>query len=169
MTGDPGMTGEPGTPSRRDRLLAAAGRIRAAAPLLPDEALTDPDPDTGERWDRRQVLAHVAEMLPYWAEQVELVAAGDEVSFGRVSSNPERIGAIERDRHDDPARLLDRVDDGVGVALALLERLDDRAMATTGHHQTLGEMTVAEMIDRFMVAHLEEHADQLDPLAGGGR
>jgi len=42
-------------------------------------------------------------------------------------------------------------------------------MATTGHHQTLGEMTVAEMIDRFMVAHLEEHADQLDPLTGGGR
>jgi len=169
MTGDPGVPGSPGTPSRRDRLVASAGRIRAAAPLLPDEALTDPDPDTGERWDRRQVLAHVAEMLSYWAEQVELVAAGDEVPFGRAVSNPQRIAAIERDRREDPSRLLDRVDDGVGVALALLERLDDRAMATSGHHQTLGEMTVAEMIDRFMVAHLEEHADQLDPLAGGGR
>ena len=162
MTGDPGMTGEPGTPSRRDRLLAAAGRIRAAAPLLPDEALTDPDPDTGERWDRRQVLAHVAEMLPYWAEQVELVAAGDEVSFGRVSSNPERIGAIERDRREDPSRLLDRVDDGLGIVLALLERLDDDALAHSGRHQVLGEMTGAAIVDRFLVDHLEEHADQLD-------
>jgi len=162
MTGDRGMTGEPGTPSRRDCLVAAAGRIRAAALLLPDEALTDPDPDTRERWDRRQVLAHVAEMLPYWAEQVELVAAGDEVPFGRVSSNPERIGAIERDRREDPSRLLDRVDDGLGVVLALLERLDDDALAHSGRHQVLGEMTVAAIIDRFLVDHLEEHADQLD-------
>jgi hypothetical protein len=28
-------------------------------------------------------------------------------------------------------------------------------------------MTVAEIVDRFAVAHLEEHADQLDP--GGAR
>ena len=162
MTGDPGVPGEPGTPSRRDRLVASAGRIRAAAPLLPDEALTDPDPDTGERWDRRQVLAHVAEMLPYWAEQVELVAAGNEVPFGRVSSNPERIGAIERDRREDPSRLLDRVDDGVGIVLALLERLDDDALARSGRHQVLGEMTAAAIVDRFLVDHLEEHADQLE-------
>jgi len=162
MTGEPGVPGSPGTPSRRDRLVASAGRIRAAAPLLPDEALTDPDPDTGERWDRRQVLAHVAEMLPYWAEQVELVVAGDEVPFGRVSSNPERIGAIERDRREDPSRLLDRVDDGVGIVLALLERLDDDALAHSGRHQVLGEMTVAAIVDRFLVDHLEEHADQLE-------
>jgi len=162
MTGDPGVPGSPGTPSRRDRLVASAGRIRAAAPLLPDEALTDPDPDTGERWDRRQVLAHVAEMLPYWAEQVELVAAGEEVPFGRVSSNPERIAAIERDRREDPSRLLDRVGDGLGVVLALLERLDDDALAHRGRHQVLGEMTVAAIVDRFLVDHLEEHADQLE-------
>jgi hypothetical protein len=149
--------------SRRERLLAAAGRIRAAAPAVPDDTLTDPDPATGERWDRRQVLAHVAEMLPYWARQAELVASGQQQTFGRVRTDPDRVGAIERDRHEDPGRLLDRVDEGVGVALALLERLDDQAMARTGHHQTLGDMTVAELVDRFMVAHLEEHADQLDP------
>ena len=49
------------------------------------------------------------------------------------------------------------------MVLALLDRLDDRALAAAGRHQTLGEMTVAEIIDRFAVAHLEEHADQLDP------
>jgi len=162
------MTGDPGTSARRDRLVAAAGRIRAAASLLPDEALTDPDPDTGERWDRRQVLAHVAEMLPYWVEQVELVAAGDQVPFGRAKSNPERIAAIERDRREDPSRLLDRVDAGLGVVLALLDRLDDGALARSGRHQTLGEMTVAGIVDRFLVDHLEEHADQLEARQRGG-
>jgi hypothetical protein len=148
--------------SRRERLLAAAGRIRASAPAVADDALTDPDPDTGERWDRRQVLAHVAEMLPYWSRQAELVASGQQRDFGRVRSDPGRAGAIERDRHEDPERLLGRIDEGVAVALALLERLDDQAMARTGRHQTLGEMTVAELVDRFLVGHLEEHADQLD-------
>jgi DinB superfamily len=152
---------------REERLLAAAGRIRASALARPDDALTDPDPDSGERWDRGQVLAHVAEMLPYWARQAELIATGRQVEFGRVKSDPDRIGAIERDRRQDPQRLLSRIDEGVAVVLALLERLDARALAATGRHQTLGEMTVAAIIDRFAVAHLEEHADQLDP--GGAR
>ena len=145
------------------RLQAAAGRLRASAVLLPDDVLTDADPESGERWDRGQVLAHVAEMLPYWAQQAELVAAGGQTEFGRVSSDPDRIAAIERDRREDPERLLGRVDEGVAVVLALLDRLDDQALARTARHQTLGEMTVAELVNRFAVAHLEEHADQLDP------
>jgi len=161
--------------SRAERLLAAAGRIRASAVLVPEDALTDPDPESGERWDRGQALAHVAEMLPYWAQQAklivagqqaELIASGRQVEFGRVKGDPDRIGAIERDRREDPQRLLTRVDEGVAVVLALLDRLDDQDLAATGRHQTLGEMTVAEIIDRFAVAHLEEHADQLDPPAG---
>jgi hypothetical protein len=153
-----------GAPQRRaERLLAAAGRIRASASALPDGALTEPDPESGERWDRGQVLAHVAEMLPYWAQQAELVAACRRDEFGRVRSDPGRVEAIERDRREHPARLLARVEEGVAVVLALLERLDDRALAATGHHQTLGDMTVAELIDRFLVSHLEEHADQLAP------
>jgi DinB superfamily len=151
-----------------ERLLAAAGRIRASALVPPDDALTDPDPDSGERWDRGQVLAHVAEMLPYWARQAELIAAGRQAEFGRVKSDPDRIAAIERDRREDPRRLLGRVDEGVATVLALLDRLDAQALARTGHHQTLGDMTVAEIVDRFAVAHLEEHADQLDPRRGPG-
>jgi hypothetical protein len=151
-----------GQVERVERLLAAAGRIRASAVVLPDDALTDPDPDSGERWDRGQVLAHVAEMLPYWAQQAELIAAGEQLEFGRVKSDPGRLAAIDRDRREDPERLLGRVDEGVAVVLALLDRLDDQALARTGRHQTLGEMTVAELLDRFAVAHLEEHADQLE-------
>ena len=162
--GNPGGSGPRGVGpvDRAERLLAAAGRIRASAQVVPDDALTDPDPDSGERWDRGQVLAHVAEMLPYWARQAELVASGAQVAFGRVKSDQERIAVIERDRREDPARLLARVDEGVAVVLALLERLDDQALAAVGHHQTLGDMTVAEIVDRFLVAHLEEHADQLE-------
>jgi len=163
--GLPGGSGPKGVApvDRAERLLAAAGRIRASAQVVPDDALTDPDPDSGERWDRGQVLAHVAEMLPYWARQAELVASGAQVAFGRVKSDQERIAAIERDRREHPERLLERLDEGVGMVLDLLDRLDDQSLARTGQHQTLGEMPVAAILDRFVVDHLEEHADQLDP------
>jgi DinB superfamily len=168
--GDKGPRAEgPGAGDRAGRLLAAAGRIRGGAAVVPDDALvTDPDPETGERWDRGQVLAHVAEMLPYWAQQAELVATGRQAEFGRVKGDPDRIEAIERDRRDDPERLLGRIDEGVAVVLALLDRLDATALARTGRHPTVGAMSVAEIVDRFAVAHLEEHADQLDPRRGPG-
>jgi DinB superfamily len=144
------------------RLHAAAGRIRAHAGALPPRGLTSPDPDTGERWDAGQLLAHVAEMLPYWVREAELVAvSGDGVPFGRVRTDPERVAAIERDRREDPDRLLGRMDEGVAAVLALVGSLDGTALARVGTHQTLGRMTVADIVDRFVVAHLEEHAEQL--------
>ena len=66
---------------RQARLLAAAGRIRSAVPVASDDALTGPDPETGERWDRRQVLAHVAEMLAY-ASEAAPVRRGDVLGSG---------------------------------------------------------------------------------------
>jgi DinB superfamily len=148
---------------RSSRLRSAAERIRATVPRVPDDARTSADPETGERWDRGQVLAHVAEILPYWSEQVELVVErGGGVPFGRVKSNPERIAAIERDRGVDPAELLRRMDQGLERVLVLLDRLDDRALERTGTHERLGEMTAATIVDRFLVEHLEEHAEQLE-------
>jgi hypothetical protein len=155
---------------RSSRLRNAAERIRATVPRVPDDARTSADPETGERWDRGQVLAHVAEILPYWAEQVELVVErGGGVPFGRVKSNPERIAAIERDRGVDATELLRRMDQGLERVLALLDRLDDRALARTGTHERLGEMTAATIVDRFLVEHLEEHAEQLEEGAAAGR
>lgn len=154
----------PASPDRwAARLQAAAGRIRAHVGALPPRALTSPDPDTGERWDAGQLLAHVAEMLSYWVREAELVvASGDGVPFGRVKTDPERVAAIERDRREDPVRLLGRMDEGVAAVLAFVGSLDPTALARVGTHQTLGRMTVADVVDRFVVAHLEEHAEQLE-------
>jgi hypothetical protein len=152
---------------RSSRLRSAAERIRGTVPEMPDDARTSADPETGEQWDRGQVLAHVAEILPYWSEQVELVVErGGGVPFGRVKSDPERIAAIERDRGVDTAELLRRMDQGLQRVLELLDCLDMDALERTGTHERLGEMTAAAVIDRFIVEHLEEHAEQLEETAG---
>jgi hypothetical protein len=152
---------------RSSRLRSAAERIRATVPEMPDDAMTSADPESGERWDRGQVLAHVAEILPYWSEQVELVVEhGGGVPFGRVKSDPDRIASIERDRRLDTAELLRRIDQGLQQVLELLDRLDEPALARTGTHERIGEMTAAAIIDRFLVEHLEEHAEQLEEGVG---
>src|ERR1700674_1314903 len=64
--------------------------------------LTGADTKTGERWDAGQVWAHVAEFIPHWVGRGEkVIAAGsaDPVPFGRTKASPERLQAIERDRH----------------------------------------------------------------------
>jgi hypothetical protein len=38
---------------------------------------------------------------------------------------------------------------------------------TCGLHPTLGSMTVAQIVARFLADHLEEHAAQLDELVSG--
>ncbi|HYT25434.1 MAG TPA: DinB family protein [Actinomycetota bacterium] len=153
----------PAPGDRAARLLAAAGRIRAHVADWPPGVLTTPDADTGERWDAGQLLAHVAEMLPYWTQEAELVAAsGGGVAFGRVKTDPDRVAAIERDRREHLSLLLGRIDEGVAEVLQLVDGLDGEALAREGTHQTLGRMTVAGIVDRFLVDHLEEHAEQIE-------
>ena len=79
----------------------------AERPLPP--GLTEPDADTEERWEAGQVWAHLAEFPGYWLAQAQRVVAlptNEPVPFGRVKTDADRIDAIERDRHTDPAALL---------------------------------------------------------------
>jgi hypothetical protein len=139
-----------------------------AARAFPGDALTTPDPPTGERWEAGQVWAHVAEFIPYWLGEAALVieTGGDEpVPFGRTKSDPGRVAAIERDRSTDQSRLWDRTDRDIVALREFLTGLDDSAWRARGLHPTLGEMDLGHIVDEFLVGHLEQHASQLDKLA----
>lgn len=49
----------------RERVEASLRDLAALQPAGWHD-LGPPDPETGERWDGRNVLGHMAEMLPYW-------------------------------------------------------------------------------------------------------
>ncbi len=148
---------------RQRRLTDVMWRIRHFAGAASASARTPADPQTGERWDCGQVLAHVVEMIPYWLEQAKEVRAwGGGVPFGRIKSDPERIAAIERDRNQNLEALLSRMDLEIDEVRAWIICLDESDWAQTGTHQTRGEMSVARIIDEFVLDHLEEHAEQLE-------
>ena len=152
------------------RLEAVTPRLAAHALRPAPEGLTDPDEPSGERWQAGQAWAHLAEFVPYWIGQFRLVLAepGPEpVPFGRVKTDANRVAAIERDREVPIDELWARMQGQFAELRAFLESLTPDQWAREGLHPTLGAMPMPRMVDRFIVSHLEEHADQLDGLVGG--
>ena len=152
----------------RARFAALAPRVAAGEPWPLAEAFgTEPEAS----WGPREVLAHAAEMLPYWLGEYERVVdaargTGDGAPFGRVAADALRIGVLERDRTLPLRELFERIDAGIvrwERRLASVTPADD---ARAGVHSRLGEMTAADLRDRFVTGHLEEHLGQLEAILG---
>jgi hypothetical protein len=157
-----------------DGLLARLAEVErrlvehAARPL--PSGLADPDPGAEERWEAGQIWAHLAEFPAYWLAQARRVIAeptNPPVPFGRVKTDAGRIAAIERDRHTDPQALLARVRADLAEVGDAARSWDAATWRRVGTHPKRGEMTIAGIVETFIVDHLEEHADQLDGLAAG--
>ena len=165
-----------------DRLDAVECRLHAHATLHRFDGLTEPDPGGTERWHAGQVWAHLAEFGRYWLAELDHVLddpCAGPVPFGRTKRDPVRLAAIEGGRRPwmpvPPTPLVD-VDSsgpsrGYEVVRAAIDALRGRLLELTvpdwgrvGHHETLGDLTVAEQLQHFHVGHYEEHADQLDTL-----
>ncbi len=150
------------------RLDAAAGGFAALLPAV--EAgrpwpLHDVAHDAGPEsaWGPTEVLAHVAEMLPFWLGEIERVVGGasEPVPFGRTTADPVRTETIARDRTLPPAELQGRIEAVVGRYARRLPELGSSGLARRGLHPIRGEMTVGEILERFAVGHAEDHVDQL--------
>jgi hypothetical protein len=169
----------PGMDELIDRLTTAAeafrafrGRIEAGEPWPLSPAYgTEPESD----WGPKETLAHVDEMIPFWLDQVDhiLATGGPEpVAFGRTAADPDRIGRIGRDRKLPAGELFDRFDAEVAAAADRIRALPPEAAGRLGRHVRLGDMAVVDILERFVVHHLDEHARQLgeivDPAARAG-
>ncbi|HEX7948750.1 MAG TPA: hypothetical protein VF494_00260 [Candidatus Limnocylindrales bacterium] len=148
---------------RLDRLRSG---IDAGAPW-PLADRFDHDPEAS--WGPMELLAHIAEMLPYWLGEIEriLAAPSGPVPFGRVGSDPVRIALIGRDRTLPTAELYVRIDSWLERWAHRLATLTPNQRSKVGLHPSLGEMTVAAIVERMIVSHLGEHADQLEAILGG--
>ena len=149
------------------RLADAERRLAEHGAKPPPPGLTAPDPGGAEQWEAGQVWAHLAEFPAYWLAQAQRVIAlptYEPVPFGRVKTDAGRIEAIERDRNTDPSALLERVRSSLAEVTDAVRSFPPEAWARRGAHPTRGDMTVQKIIEKFIVEHLEEHADQLDSL-----
>jgi hypothetical protein len=156
-----------------DRIAAGAQALTAHGPAIdagepwPLSAAYGTEPEAD--WGPKEVLAHVAEMIPYWLAEIERVVGGGEgpVPFGRVASDTNRIDRIGRDRVLPAPELLKRIEASAGVAAQRLRELDDIAKRRVGLHPRLGQLSVEEIAERFVAAHLVDHDEQLRSILEG--
>ena len=150
-----------------DRLMSIRAALKGLRPAieagepwpLAERFGTEPEAS----WGPPEVLAHVAEMLPFWYDQMETILAGPSgpVPFGRTADDTVRLGAIERDRKLPVGKLLDRVDVGIQPYWWLIPRLTPADIARVGLHTRRGEMTIPEVLEVLVIGHLEDHVAQL--------
>jgi hypothetical protein len=151
------------------------GRVEAARreyAALPREGWGEPGPvdeRTGERWDRGNVLGHVAEMLPFWTAQVRgILAGGGEMGRDEVGMAQRRVG-IDSGREAGEDGLLIRVDEGLAGLQALLADLRDADLdRPVRYHASDGERDadLRYIVKHILVGHAEEHLEQLRSLEG---
>jgi hypothetical protein len=174
VTTDP-ATDTTTTAAYRQRLDAVAAdlasvrpRVEAGAPWPLTERY-DHDPEA--TWGPPEVLAHVGEMLSYWLGEVDriIAAPAGPIPFGRIGTDARRIEMIGRDRSLPIEELFDRVEAGIGRWSAKLGTFSGTDLAATGIHETRGEMTVGAIIERMLLVHLEEHAEQLQAILAAAK
>jgi hypothetical protein len=153
----------------RDAFTALRPRVIAAGPwALAEDFGTGPEAS----WGPREVLAHVAEALPFWQGEMERVieagrGTGDGQPFGRVAGDAMRIGILERDRTLPLGELFDRIDGGIARWLARIPTVTAEEATARGLHPRDGEVPATWIRDRYVVIHVEEHVTQLEELLAG--
>jgi DinB family protein len=166
-----------------DRLDAAAEALLELGPGLaagepwPLADVYGPGPESS--WGPREVLAHVAEMLPYWMGEIELIldggvsagsgGAAEAPEFGRTEEDDLRVGIIGRDRGFPARELLGRVEVESKRLSRRFRALNDEDAATIGRHRTRGELSVRDVAERLIVSHVEGHVTQLREAVAGER
>lgn len=144
------------------RLRSTLERLRAL-PLSESHEPGPPDPRTGERWDRFNVLGHTAEILPFWSREIgRALSTGSKL--GREPGSSARLDGIESGRLLGEAALRQRIDAGADDALALLAGLEDADLDRQVETYAQGTVTVRHALETFVVGHFEAHVAQLEGL-----
>lgn len=146
-----------------DRIDAVEARLQALA--TPRAGLTEPDPESGERWEPGQVWGHLTEFIQYWIEQVGDVIdayAGEPVAFGRMREDPGRLAAIDQGKRGSMAIMWAEVRSDLADLRAFLRALPEGWDRASGLHPRRGVTPAGSIIEDFLVSHLEEHATQLE-------
>jgi DinB family protein len=128
------------------------------------DALGSPDPETGERWSVRNVMGHLSEALPFWANQVRQVLAGATETGRGDADYVRRREGVEAHSSETGERLRARVSGAIGEVSSVLATLSDADLrrevlhrARSAEHPT----QLGDLIERMLVGHLEEHVKQI--------
>jgi uncharacterized damage-inducible protein DinB len=145
--------------ARIQRLQTSVDGLLQRIHELPSEVLYRA-PQPGE-WPVMSTLAHLSELLPYWAHQAASIAQQPGRPFGRGHDDPDRLGAIDQHGQDSLAAIVPRIRASLDECIGTLRGIPPAAWEQTGQHPRRGAMSISQVVDDFLVNHAEEHAAQV--------
>ena len=126
---------------------------------LPSDVLYR-EPTAGE-WPVMSILAHLAELLPFWAHEAADLASAPGKAVGRALDDSRRVEPIEQHQHDSIAEIVPRIRAGLAECEATLRTIPSDAWQVVGQHATRGPMSVEQLVQAFVANHAVEHAKQI--------
>ena len=125
-------------------------------------------PTSENEWSAMQILGHMIEMIPYWLTncRVLMAATAELPQFGRSLDAPERLEGVERGGAGDPNEIMQLLQEEIHAAMSAIRSMSPAERNKKGVHIRRGEMTVAEIIEAFIVSHAEEHVAQVRATLG---
>jgi uncharacterized damage-inducible protein DinB len=128
------------------------------AQLAPEKLYASPI--EGE-WSIMENLAHIAEFMPYWGDQITALVAQPGKNFGRTQQDEGRLRAIREHATDTLEEARASMDASYVQLDEKLARLRDSDLEIKGVHSRYGEKSLDWFIEDFVTGHLEEHVVQM--------
>jgi uncharacterized damage-inducible protein DinB len=128
---------------------------------LPDEMVRwKPRPEV---WSILEVLCHVEEAVPYWADEIHRVVAQPGVEWGRGHQNEARLAAVASAPRHNAKDIVAGIQRGTARAVAILNGLrdEDLLIESPSHNPRFGTKPMSFVLDHLLVAHLRGHLGQI--------
>lgn len=115
----------------------------------------------GEEWTVMENLAHIAEFIPYWADEIAKLVAQPGQNFGRTMQHEGRLRAIREHGGDSLQEARTALPKSYAHLDHVLSSLKDSDLELTGHHSKFGDRKLEWFIGEFVTQHLANHVEQL--------
>jgi uncharacterized damage-inducible protein DinB len=116
---------------------------------------------TENAWTLMETLAHIAEMVPYWSDEIAKLVEQPGQQFGRTVENEVRLTAVREHGRDSLAHMRAALSGSYAHFDMVLSQLNDSDLQRTGQHFSRGEQTLEWFFEEFIVKHLREHVEQI--------
>ncbi len=112
-------------------------------------------------WSIMQNLAHIVEIMPYWANEIEKLLAHPGQNFGRTQQHEGRLKAISEHGGDSLEQIKALLPGSYARLQEVLDTLKDSDLELTGMHPRFGEKSLDWFIEDFVTGHLIAHLEQI--------
>ena len=112
-------------------------------------------------WSIMQNLAHIVEIMPYWANEIEKLVAHPGQNFGRTQQHEGRLKAISEHGGDSLEQVKEALPGSYVRLQQVLDNLRDSDLELTGVHPRFGEKSLDWFIEDFVTGHLIAHLEQI--------